>query len=149
MMKAFWLVLVPVLLVGCASGRGGSDYERAETRRAYEVKMGVVVGVRPVKIEGTESGVGAASGSVIGGIAGSTAGRGRGSVVGAVLGAVVGGIAGAATEEAVTRQNGVEVTVRLDSGRTIALVQTDKGEQFMVGERVRVLESGRQARVTR
>jgi outer membrane lipoprotein SlyB len=148
-MKSFWLVLAVVLLAGCASGRGGSDYERSETRRAYEVRMGVVVGVRPVRIEGTESGVGAATGSIVGGIAGSHAGRGRGSVVGAVLGAVAGGIAGAATEEAATRENGIEVTVRLDSGRTIALVQTDKGEQFIVGERVRVLESGRQARVTR
>ena len=110
-MKAFWLILIPVLLAGCASGRGGSDYERVETRRAYEVRMGEVVSVRSVKIEGTESGVGAASGGVIGGIAGSTAGRGRGSMVGAVLGAVVGGIAGAATEEAVTRENGVEVII--------------------------------------
>ena len=132
-----------------AAVSGGNDYERVETRRAYEVRMGEVVSVRSVKIEGTESGVGAASGGVIGGIAGSTAGRGRGSMVGAVLGAVVGGIAGAATEEAVTRENGVEVTVRLDFGRTLAVVQADKGEQFMVGERVRILESGRQIRVTR
>jgi hypothetical protein len=40
-----------------------------------------------------------------------------------------------------TRKTGVEITLRLDSGRTIAIVQEDKGEQFVVGERVRLLES--------
>lgn len=148
-MKAFWIVLIPVVLAGCASGRGGDDYERAEARRVYEVKMGVVEHVRQVRLEGTDSGIGAAAGGVVGGIAGSTAGSGRGSAVGAVLGAVVGGLAGAATEEASTRKLGVEVTVKLDSGRVIAVVQEDHDEKFVIGERVRILESGNQARVTR
>jgi outer membrane lipoprotein SlyB len=148
-MKYLWLLLIPAILAGCASGRGGDDYERAEARRVYEVKMGIVEHVRSVKLEGTETGIGAAAGGVVGGIAGSTAGRGKGSAVGAVLGAVVGGLAGAAAEEVTTRKTGVEVTVSLDSGRTIALVQEDKGENFKVGERVRVLESGGQVRVSR
>ncbi len=148
-MKAFWILLIPAVLAGCASGRGGDDYERAEARRVYEVKMGVIEHVREVKLEGTESGIGAAAGGVVGGIAGSTAGRGKGSAVGAVLGAVVGGLAGAAGEEATTRKKGVEITVRLDSGRTIAVVQEDHDEKFVVGERVRILESGNQARVSR
>jgi len=148
-MKSFWLLLIPAVLAGCASGRGGDDYERVEARRVYEVKMGVVEHVRAVKLEGTESGIGAAAGGAIGGIAGSTAGNGKGSAIGAVLGAVVGGVAGAAAEEVSTRKSGVEITVRLDSGRTIAVVQEDKGEQFAVGDRVRILESGGQARVSR
>jgi outer membrane lipoprotein SlyB len=148
-MKSIWILLIPAVLAGCASGRGGDDYERTEARRVYEVKMGVVEHVRTVKLEGTETGIGAAAGGALGGIAGSTAGRGKGSAVGAVLGAVVGGLAGAATEEVTTRKTGVEVTVTLDSGRTIAMVQEDKGENFKVGERVRVLESGGQVRVSR
>ncbi len=148
-MKSLWIVLLPAVLTGCASGLGSGDYERTEARRVYEVKMGVVQHVRAVKLEGTESGIGAAAGGAIGGIAGSKAGNGKGSAVGAVIGAVVGGLAGAATEEIGTRIAGVEVTVRLDSGRTIALVQEDNGENFTVGERVRILESGAQARVSR
>lgn len=146
--KTLWIVLIPAVLAGCASGRGSGDYERAEARRVYEVKMGVVEHVRAVKLEGTESGIGAAAGGAIGGIAGSTAGNGKGSAVGAVLGAVVGGLAGAATEEVATRKTGQEITVRLDNGRTIAVVQEDSGEKFAVGERVRILESGGQARVS-
>lgn len=148
-MKALWIVLIPAVLAGCASGRGGDDYERSEARRVYEVKMGVIESLRQVKLEGTESGIGAAAGGAVGGIAGSTAGKGRGSAIGAVLGAVVGGLAGAAGEEVATRKTGLEIVVRVDYGRTIAIVQEDKGEQFAVGDRVRILESGGQARVTR
>jgi outer membrane lipoprotein SlyB len=148
-MKLFWILLTAVLVAGCASGRGGDDYERGEARRVYDVQIGVVEYVRAVKLEGTESGIGAAAGGAIGGIAGSTAGKGRGSAIGAVLGAVVGGMAGAAAEEGSTRKAGVEITLRLESGRTIAVVQEDHDEKFMVGERVRLLESDGQARVSR
>ncbi|MDD5390302.1 MAG: hypothetical protein PHD37_13220 [Gallionellaceae bacterium] len=148
MKKTFCLLLIPVALAGCAGGKGSDDYERAEARRVYEVKMGVVENVRAVKLEGTGSGVGTAAGAAIGGIAGSEAGHGKGSAVGAVIGAVIGGIGGAAAEEGVTRKAGQEITLRLDSGRTIAVVQEDTGEKFAKGDRVRLLESGGQARVT-
>lgn len=145
-----WLWLLPLVIVsaGCVSGLGSGDYERGEARRVYEVKMGVVESVRNVQIEGTESGVGAVAGGAVGGIAGSSVGGGKGQAIGAVLGAVAGGVAGAAAEEALTRKPGLEITVRLDSGRTIAVVQEDTGERFTVGDRVRILESGGQARVT-
>lgn len=148
-MKTLWIVLLPPILAGCASGLGSADYERKEARRAYEVKMGVVQHVRSVRLEGTDSGVGAVAGGAVGGIAGSEVGGGKGRAIGAVLGAVAGGIAGAAAEEAATRKPGVEITVRLDSGRTLAVVQEDTGEKFAVGDRVRLLESGNQVRVTR
>jgi len=148
MNKTLCLFLIPVALAGCAGGKGSDDYERAETRRIYEVKMGVVESVRAVKLEGTGSGVGTAAGAAVGGIAGSGAGHGKGSAVGAVIGAVIGGIGGAAAEEGITRKAGQEITVRLDSGRTIAVVQEDTGEKFAQGDRVRLLESGGQARVT-
>ena len=148
MNKLFVVFLVPALLTGCASGLGSGDYERREARRVQEVKMGVVESVRTVKLEGTESGVGTVAGGVVGGIAGSNIGGGKGSAIGAVLGAVAGGVAGKAVEEASTRKPGVEITVRLDSGRTVAVVQEDSGESFIRGDRVRMLESGGQARIT-
>ena len=95
------------VLGGCASGTGGKDYSRDQTRAVQEVQMGVVESVREVNIEGTKTPIGAGAGAVVGGVAGSTVGGGRGSIVGATLGAVLGGLGGAATEEAVTRQKGV------------------------------------------
>lgn len=144
------LVLVAAAVValgGCASGTGGKDYSREQARTVQEVQMGVVESVRQVNIEGTKTPIGAGAGAVVGGVAGSTVGSGRGSVVGAALGAVLGGLGGAAAEEGITRQKGVEITVRLDSGRIIAITQA-ADEVFNAGERVRVLTGGGTTRVS-
>ena len=66
-----------------------------------------------------------------------------------VIGAVAGGLAGSAVEEGATRTPGVEVTVRLDNGQYLAVVQADGGEGFRAGERVRVLRDGGTTRVSR
>lgn len=136
-----------VSLVGCASGTGGKDYSRAQTRAAQEVQMGIVESVREVNIEGTKTPIGAGAGAVVGGVAGSTVGSGKGSVVGAAVGAVLGGLGGAAIEEGATRNKGVEITVKLDSGRLIAITQS-ADETFQVGDRVRVLSGGGATRVS-
>lgn len=136
-----------LLLAGCPAGLGGKDYSRAQARTVQEVQMGVVESVREVTIEGTKSPVGAGAGAVVGGIAGSTVGGGRGSVVGATVGAVLGGVGGAVAEEAITRQKGLEITVKLDSGRMIAITQA-ADEEFRVGDRVRVLSGGGVTRVS-
>lgn len=141
-------ILAALMLTGCASGLSNRDYERAEARRVYEVKMGVVQSVRLVRLEGTQSSVGTVAGGTIGAIAGSAVGRGRGSAIASVLGAVAGGLAGSAVEESATTRPGIELTVRLEGGRTIAVTQEDTGEQFEAGDRVRLLESRGQARVT-
>jgi outer membrane lipoprotein SlyB len=141
------LAAAMAILGGCASGTGGKDYSRAQTRTTQEVQMGIVESVREVNIEGTKTPIGAGAGAVVGGVAGSTVGSGRGSVVGATVGAVLGGLGGAAAEEAVTRQKGVEITVKLDSGRLIAVTQA-ADEAFRVGDRVRVLSGGGTTRVS-
>ncbi len=140
-------MLAVAALGGCASGTGGKDYSRAQTRAVQDVQLGVVESVREVNIEGTKTPIGAGAGAVVGGVAGSTVGSGKGSVVGAAVGAVLGGLGGAAAEEAVTRQNGVEITVKLDSGRLIAITQA-ADEEFRVGDRVRVLSGGGATRVS-
>ena len=140
------LALSALTLSGCAAGLGSEDYERHQARTVHEVIFGTVLEVRKVMIEGTKSGVGPAAGASIGMI--TTSGSGRGGGVRGILGAVGGGIAGAAIEEGATRQKGYEITVKLDSGRTIAITQAAT-EEFKAGERVRVLYGARgSARVT-
>ena len=150
MNKPFAVALIAasaLVLAGCPAGLGGSDYSRSQARTVQDVQMGVVESVREVRIEGTKTPIGAGAGAVVGGVAGSTVGGGRGSVVGATVGAVLGGVGGAAAEEAVTRQKGLEITVRLDSGRMIAITQA-ADEAFRIGDRVRVLSGGGVTRVT-
>lgn len=137
-----------LILAGCASSNSGSVYSREETRQVQQIKMGVVESVRTVKIEGTDSKVGAVAGGVVGGVAGKgVGGDGKSGVVGAVIGAVAGALAGSAIEEVATRKDGVEITVKLDNGSLVAIVQ-EADEQFHPGERVRLLESGGVTRVS-
>lgn len=126
-------------LGGCASGLQGDVYSRQDARAPQVVRMGTVQSVRLVQIEGTKTPIGAGAGAVIGGVGGSSVGGGKGQIVGAVAGAVLGGLAGAAAEEGLTREQGVEITVREDSGTTRSYVQAvSKNEVFRVGERVRI-----------
>jgi outer membrane lipoprotein SlyB len=139
--------MLAALLAGCASSNSGDVYTREQTRQVQTVQMGIVESVRTVKIEGTKTPVGAAAGAVVGGVAGSTVGHGSGSTIAAVVGAVAGGLAGSAIEEGVTRKDGLEITVKLDNGTMLAIVQ-EADEAFNPGDRIRVLEGGGVTRVS-
>ncbi len=140
---------IATVLAGCAApGMGGGAYSREQARREQTVRMGHVESVREVKLEGTRTGVGPAAGAVAGGIAGSSIGQGRGAALGAVAGAVIGGIAGQAAEQSLTTKRGVEVTVKLDNGQMVAIMQ-EADETFRPGDRVRILSDGSTSRVTR
>ncbi|ADQ85370.1 17 kDa surface antigen [Methylovorus sp. MP688] len=145
--KLVGIAVMLAMLGACASSNSGSVYSRDEARKVQTVKMGVVESVRTVKLEGTKSPVGTAGGAVVGGVAGSTIGGGKGQAIATVLGAIVGGLAGSAAEEGLTRKDGLEITVKLDSGTMIAVVQ-EADDQFQPGERVRILESGGTTRVS-
>src|SRR5690554_64263 len=128
-----------MFLTGCASSLSGDTYSRADARKVQTIRMGTIESLRPVRIEGTKTPIGAGAGAVVGGIAGSSIGGGRGSTVAAVIGAVAGGLAGAAAEEGLTRTQGVEITVREDDGALRSYVQAvNPNEIFRVGERVRI-----------
>lgn len=142
------LLALSIVITGCASSKGGDVYTREEARQVQTVQMGVVEGSRPVKIEGTKSMIGTGAGAVAGGVAGSTVGKGKDAQIGAVIGAVIGGIAGSAVEEGVTREDAMEITIKLDSGRMISVVQGGK-EEFKPGDRVRVLQGSGETRVAR
>lgn len=146
-LRIFIVLCLGALLAACASSNSGDTYSRSQTRQVQTVKMGVVESVRLVKIEGTGSPVGTGAGAVVGGIAGNSMGGGRGRAITTVIGAVAGGLAGAAAEEGITRKDGVEVTVQLDKGPMIAIVQ-EADEEFYPGDRVRVLEGGGVTRVS-
>jgi outer membrane lipoprotein SlyB len=149
--KVALLAVFGVLLVaGCATPQTADTYTRGEALRAQSVEMGVIESLRPVKIEAGQTGVGTVGGAALGGVAGSALGSGtRASVAGAIGGAIVGGLIGSAIEKDVSKADGVEVTVRLDSGRMIAVVQEGTGAEFRPGDRVRVTSDGYTTRVSR
>ena len=139
-----------LLAAGCAPSIQGDTYQRGQAMRAQSVELGVVETVRPVMIEGRQSGAGAATGAVIGGLGGSQVGGSSSAhVAGAIVGALVGGAIGNAVERDATKANGVEITVRLDNGRMLAVVQEGPVGEFRPGDRIRVLSDGYTTRVAR
>jgi outer membrane lipoprotein SlyB len=145
--KLFLVAALSVLLAACASSNSGSVYSRDDARKVQTVKTGVVESVRSVKLEGTKTPIGTVAGGVVGGVAGGSIGNGRGSAIAAVIGAVAGGLAGSAIEEGVTRKDALEITVKLDGGAMIAIVQ-EADEQFRAGDKVRIVENADSSRVT-
>jgi len=143
-------VAFTALVAGCASpGLGGGNYTRSQVRGEQTVRLGVVESVRDVVIDARDTGTGTLAGAALGGIAGSTVGGGhRANAAGAIAGAVVGGIIGNAVEKGNNDRRGVEVTVRLEGGRLIAITQ-EKDEEFRVGDRVRILSGQGATRVSR
>jgi len=141
------VLLISLVLAGCASSKSSDAYTRDQTQREMFVRFGMVESVREVTMEGTKSGAGTVAGAAVGGVAGSTMGGGKGQIVGAIFGAVLGGLAGSAIEENATKKNALEITVKLEGGQFIAVVQ-EMGEYFHPGERVRVLSGDGSTRVT-
>jgi outer membrane lipoprotein SlyB len=139
--------LAALVLGGCAYPRGSGDYRGYEARGEQAVRFGVVESVRDVRILPRETGVGTAGGAVLGGIAGSNVGGGNGQIAGAIGGAILGGILGQGVERSANERPGVELTVLLDSGKYIAVVQ-EADEAFRSGDRVRVLTGRGATRVT-
>ncbi|MFZ2162659.1 MAG: hypothetical protein WAW02_10625 [Sideroxyarcus sp.] len=154
MMSKIYILLLsaPFILLGCASDKGGDVYSRDQVRQVQHFRVGTVESVHKVRIEGTKTQIGTTAGTIAGGIAGSGAAGGKTGEVAAVLGAVVGGMVGAATEEAYTREDGIEMAIKLEGGEYISVVQAvnkNEEDEIKAGDKVRVIESDGVTRVTR
>ncbi len=134
------IVLVVLLSLGCEAKTNPSVYSRGQAKKMQRVQMGEVISVRPVEIEGSKSGVGAVAGGIGGGLIGSGIGKGSGRKVATGVGIVGGAVAGAIIEEKLTHRRGLEVTVRLDNGEHISIVQGTE-ENLIPGDRVRIISS--------
>jgi outer membrane lipoprotein SlyB len=90
------------------------------------------------------------AGAVAGGFLGSNIGSGRASnTAGAIGGAMVGSAIASQAQQAMTSRRGIEISVRLDQGGSVAIVQeVNPREQFSVGDRVRIISSGGRSRVS-
>ncbi|MBN2644591.1 MAG: glycine zipper 2TM domain-containing protein [Desulfuromonadaceae bacterium] len=136
--RSLLFMAIGVWLVSCASPPSAQYYSRSQIQRQLSVFYGTVLVVEPVHIEGTQTGLGTLGGAVLGGIAGNAVGGGHGRALATVAGVVGGALVGAAVEQGATQANGLEITVELDSGEVIAVVQ-EADDVYQVGDRVRIV----------
>jgi len=136
-------------LAACASS-SPDTIRRSDTQTMSQVQDGVVLSVRPVTVEGSQSGVGGVVGGVVGAIAGSAGSsvQREQNVLG-LLGAVAGAAAGNAMERIGTKEEAVEIIVQLKNGDRRAIVQAKGGETLLAGDKVILVTSGGKVRVSR
>ncbi len=123
--------------------------QRADAQRLSTVVDATVLSVRPVTVDGTQSGIGSVAGGLAGGVAGSSVGGRREGIIIGVLGAVAGAVAGNAIERSTTREDAVEILLQLRNGERRAIVQARGGETLQAGDAVTLVTTGGKARVTR
>jgi outer membrane lipoprotein SlyB len=123
--------------------------QRGDAQRLANVQDATVLSVRPVTVEGSQSGTGAVTGGVLGGLAGSSRSSGREQAAIGVIGAVAGAVVGHAIERGVTREDAVEILLQMRSGERRAIVQAKAGETFNPGDPVVLVTTGGKTRVTR
>ncbi|MFA5662943.1 glycine zipper 2TM domain-containing protein [Castellaniella sp.] len=137
-----------LLLAGCANQSASSSvYTYGQARQEQTVRYGTVQSVRSVVIQSDRSsGVGMVSGAALGGVAGSTIGGGKGKTLTTIGGALLGGLAGNVIEKQVDKTQGLEITVRLDSGETRVVVQ-EADVPLSIGQRVQMISGAGGTRV--
>ncbi|WP_419237019.1 glycine zipper domain-containing protein [Photobacterium leiognathi subsp. mandapamensis] len=136
---ALTVILSTLGLAGCAANPYGNAYNVNDARQMQEVYYGTVLRTQGVTLNGNGNGIGTLAGGAIGGILGSGVGGGTGSQVAAIGGALLGGYLGNEAGNEVTKRNGVNLTIKLDSGRTVSIVQqVNPNVLFHAGERVQI-----------
>ena len=147
-MKHLLAALAVATLAACST-TSPDVIQKGDAQRLSQVQDGTVLSVRPVVVEGNQSGVGAAAGGIAGGVAGSTVGGHREHAVVGVLGAVAGAVVGNAVERMSTREDAVEIIVQLRNGERRAIVQAKGNETLQPGDTVVLVSTGGKTRVSR
>ncbi len=143
------LLAASLALVACASS-SPDVIQRGDAQRMAQVQDGVVLSVRTVTVDGSQSGVGATVGGVVGAIGGyGGSGVQREAQVLGVLAGVAGAAAGNVIERMSTREEAVEILVQLKSGERRAIVQAKAAEVLVAGDPVIIVTTGSKVRVTK
>lgn len=149
LLKLSLTLFVAVWLGACASS-SPDVIQRGDAQRLSQVEDGVVLSVRAVVVDGSQSGIGATVGGVVGAVGGYSASsvQREGQLIG-VLAGVAGAAAGNAIERMSTREDAVEILVQLKGGERRAIVQAKATEIFTPGDAVILITSGGKVRVAK
>jgi outer membrane lipoprotein SlyB len=127
-------------LIGCTSNPRMPVYDSSQVGAVIKSQNGEIISVRDVMIKAQSSAAGSTGmGSRIGAAAGRGAIYGGASAAAnaasAVVGEAVGAVAGARADDRV----GEEITVSIEGGQAITIVQERSSPPLAPGERVRVV----------
>lgn len=133
-------VFLALLVGGCAT----QSYERVPRSTAGNVQRldhGTVVSTRDIVIDGEGGYLGQVTGGVIGSAVGQTIGKGSGRVLATAGGAAVGSVVGSAVQKELTTKQAQELTIDMDGGEVVVVIQEIQQPRFIVGDRVDVMQT--------
>jgi outer membrane lipoprotein SlyB len=144
------LLMLSLLAALSACSTSSPDVvQRGDAQRLSDVQDATVLTIRPVTVDGSQTGMGAATGGVVGGIAGASVGGQREGAIVGVLAAVAGAVAGNAIERMGTREQAVEILLQLSNGARRSVVQAKGSETLMPGDAVILVTTGGKVRVSK
>lgn len=147
-MKKLLIASLVAVLTACQT-TSPDVIQRGDAQRLSQVQDATLLSVRPVTVDGSQSGAGAVTGGVVGAIAGGSVGGHREGLVVGVLGAVAGAALGNAVERSTTKEDAVELLLQMRNGERRAIVQAKGNEVWQPGEPVILVTTGGRTRVMR
>ncbi len=141
------IALGALTLAGCANtaSMGSGVYSSGQAGAEQTVRFGTIEALRQVQVEADSRAggiIGTGGGAVVGGLLGRQVGGGSGRDLATAAGVIGGAVAGSRIEESTNRVAAWEMEIRRDDGMSVVVVQ--KADQnFQVGQRVRLIGSGR------
>jgi len=139
-----------VMALAACSTSSPDVIQRGDAQRMSQVQDGVLLSIRSVTVDGSQSGIGAAVGGVTGAVAGASRGAGgaESQVIGLLVG-VAGAVAGNTIERMSTRENANELLIQLKGGERRAIVQAKGSETLVPGDAVIIVTTGGKVRVVK
>jgi outer membrane lipoprotein SlyB len=149
MKRTIFILTLLFLLESCAySSLKPDTFDRDSVQRISNVLYGEVVSLKKVSIEGSTT-----PGTIVGGLVGAAAGSEISnskpeSEIGAVLGGAIGATLGGNLSKSIQTSEGIQLTINMDDGRTISVVQEVGTYNFIVGDLVEVITTKGKTRVS-
>ena len=139
-------------LSGCVANQSRSavEYDANAAAQVQTLTFARIIDLRPVVINssgGAAQYAALALGGLVGGTVGSRAGKSGSTVstLGTAIGAAGGALGGEVLAKTMSKTDGVEVTIRMEDGRTVALVQEAEATMpLKIGQCVKVTYSSQQ-----
>lgn len=133
-------------VTGCAHHISSDVYSENALMGPSSAYRGVVISLRQVQVENSESPndscAGMFAGGVVGGVLGNQVGKGTGNVVATATGALLGALVGSSAEQSLSTQDAYEYVVQLDNGALQVVVQ-GMDSLLMPGQSVMMIVSQR------
>ena len=149
MKKIISLATFICLFTSCVNPSLKPDtYDRDSVQKISNVLYGEIVSLKKVTIEGETK-----SGTIVGGLVGAAAGSQVSdskpeSEIGAVIGGAIGATLGGNVSKNIQSADGIQLTINMDDGRTISVVQETSQYSFSIGDLVEVISTKGKTRVS-